>query len=96
MRRAAADVLLAVAVVAKHSPAGAGQLQRDDRDEEHADERVHGHERAESQERCALHDQEHQQQRRDGGGQLLVPVAPTAEEPSHQSSKAAAEPVKLH
>jgi hypothetical protein len=75
MRRSAPHVLLGAEVVADHPPAGAGELERDHRHEQDADERVHGHQRRQVQERRALDREEDEQQRRDDGGELLVAVA---------------------
>ena len=76
MRRTAPDVFVCAQVVAKHPPAGAPELDRDHRDEQHADEDMSRQQRPDVQQRRALDGEQDEQQRRDDRGQLLVAVAP--------------------
>jgi hypothetical protein len=90
VRRTATHVLLPTPVVAQHAPARARELQADRRKQQHSDERVHGQEPAEVQERGALDGQEDDQHPRGRGRQLLVPGAPAGEEasePVHRGSQ---------
>src|SRR5206468_2675330 len=63
---------LAAQVIASHPPPRARELQADDGDEQHADERVHRQERREPEQRRTIEREHHQKQRRDDRGQLLV------------------------
>ena len=54
VRRAAQDVFLAALVVAQHAPAGAGELQGDDRDQQHPDEGMDCQERPDLEDRRSL------------------------------------------
>src|SRR5665213_3925961 len=80
---ASPNVLVAAAVVAEHPPPGAADLQCDDRDQQHPDERVDGQKRSDIEQRRALDQEQHDQERCGGRGQLLVAGAPAGECPLH-------------
>ena len=65
-------VLVGSQVVAQHAPAGAGELQRHDGDEEHPHKRVHREERPQPEKRCSFDREQQHQERRDQGRQLPV------------------------
>jgi hypothetical protein len=90
MRGAAAHVLLAAEVVAKHPPGDAAELEPDDRNEEHADKHVHGHKGVDAEKSRTLNGEEDQKQGAHDRGQLLVSGASAGKEPSppHRPSKA--------
>src|SRR4051794_5398399 len=76
VRRTAPQVLVGAEVVTGHSPARGHQLQRDERDQQDADEGVHGEVPAHVEQGRALDRQQHEQRRGDGGGQPLVRRGP--------------------
>jgi len=71
-RRAAQDVFLAALVVAQHAPAGAGELQGDDRDQQHPDEGMDRQQRPDLEDGRSLDREQDDQERRDGKRELLV------------------------